>query len=127
MPTTNKVELIGKKEFTAAAIDKNLKTFVVHLASVIETMLIYLAKKALIAVLQADKASTKVSIKYLDYADFFLSNLAIELLENTSINEHAIKLIEEKQPSYRLIYALNPVKLEILKAYIKTHLKTGFI
>ncbi len=43
------------------------------------------------------------------------------------MNEHTIKLIEEKQPLYILILTFIPVKLETLKAYIKTHLKTGFI
>ncbi len=43
------------------------------------------------------------------------------------MNKHAIKLIEEKQPPYGLIYALSLVKLETLKAYIETHLKTEFI
>ena len=51
----------------------------------------------------------------------------MELPENIGINKHAIKLIKEKQLSYKSIYALNPVELEILNAYIKTHLKTGFI
>ncbi len=51
----------------------------------------------------------------------------MKLPENTRINEHAIELIEEKQPPYGPIYALSPVELETLKAYIKTHLKTGFI
>lgn len=43
------------------------------------------------------------------------------------MNEYVIKLIYRKQPSYRPIYALNLVKLETLKTYIETHLKTGFI
>ena len=51
----------------------------------------------------------------------------MELLENSSLNEHAIKLIKGKQPPYGLIYALSSVELKILKTYIKTHLKTGFI
>ncbi len=51
----------------------------------------------------------------------------MELHKNTSINEYAIKLIKEKQPLYRPIYAFSLVELETLKAYIKTHLKTGFI
>ncbi len=51
----------------------------------------------------------------------------MELPENTGINEHAIKLINKKQPPYGPIYALSPVELETLKAYIETHLKTGFI
>ncbi len=51
----------------------------------------------------------------------------MELSENTSLNEHVIELVEEKQPPYGPIYALSPVELETLKTYIKTHLKTGFI
>ncbi len=51
----------------------------------------------------------------------------MELPENTGMNKYAIKLIKRKQPSYKPIYALSPVELEILKTYIKTHLKTRFI
>ena len=51
----------------------------------------------------------------------------MELPENTGINKHIIELVEAKQPSYGPIYSLGPVELETLKAYIETHLKTGFI
>ncbi len=47
--------------------------------------------------------------------------------ENTDMNKYTIELIERKQPPHRSIYALSLVELETLKAYIKTHLKTGFI
>ena len=57
----------------------------------------------------------------------FLTNLAIEFLENIAINEHIIKLIKKNQPSYRFIYIFSLLKLEILKAHIKTYLKTEFI
>ena len=51
----------------------------------------------------------------------------MELLKNTGINKHAIKLHDAKQPPYRQIYILALVELETLKIYIKTYLKTGFI
>ncbi len=51
----------------------------------------------------------------------------MEILENNGMNEHAIKLIEGKQLPYGPIYTLSTMELEILKAYIKTQLKTGFI
>ncbi len=51
----------------------------------------------------------------------------MELLENTGINEHAIELIDRKQPFYEPIYTLSLVELETLKTYIKILLKTGFI
>ena len=43
------------------------------------------------------------------------------------MNEHAIKLEEDKQPLFRPIYSLKLVKLETLKIYIKTNLSNGFI
>ena len=42
----------------------------------------------------------------------------MELPENNGINEHAIELIEGKQPLYGSIYSLGPMELETLKAYI---------
>ena len=43
------------------------------------------------------------------------------------MNKHAIKLMERKKRLYGPIYAFSPVEVETLKAYIETHLKTGFI
>lgn len=65
--------------------------------------------------------------KYIDYANVFFFNLVIELTKNIGINKHTIKLVEDKQPPNRSIYALTSVKLETLKTYIKTYLKIGFI
>ena len=75
----------------------------------------------------ADKAPNKVPLEYWDYANVFMFDLVIELPENTGMNEHVIKLIEDKQLFYGPIYWLRPVKLETLKTYIETYLKTGFI
>lgn len=57
----------------------------------------------------------------------FLYNLAIKLLENIIINKYAIKLSKDKQPPYKLIYNKEQVEWEILKTFIGTYLKTGFI
>ncbi len=81
----------------------------------------------MLASLQQDKAPTEISLEYADYADVFLFDLAMELPENTGINENAIELVEGKQPLYGPIYSLGPVELETLKTYIETHLKTVFI
>ena len=51
----------------------------------------------------------------------------MELPENISMNEHAIELIDRKQPPYGPIHAPSLVELETLKTYIETSLKTGFI
>lgn len=73
------------------------------------------------------KVSIKVSAKYAEYLHVFLLNIVIKLLKNTSINKYIIKLVEGKQQLYSSIYTLSLVELEILKAYIKTYLKTWFI
>ena len=90
-------------------------------------MTIHPTQIAWIAALKQDEAPTKVPSKYADYADVFSFDLAMKLLENTGINEQAIKLEKGKRSSYRLINSLGPVELETLKTYIKTYLKTGFI
>ena len=82
----------------AAALNENAKTFVVHVAAMsASTMPIYFFHQAQIGLLLANKASIKVPPKFLDYADFFLFDFAIDLPENTNINEHVIKLVEDKQ------------------------------
>ena len=50
----------------------------------------------------------------------------MELPENTGMNKHTIKLEKDKQPPFEPIYSLGPVKLEILKTYIKINLANGF-
>lgn len=49
------------------------------------------------------------------------------LLEQIKLSEHTIKLEDDKQLFHRPIYSLGVVKLETLKTYIESHLKTGFI
>lgn len=56
-----------------------------------------------------------------------MANFAIELPKQNGINDYAIKLIEDKQSFYILIYSLSQMELEALKTYIETLLKTGFI
>ena len=51
----------------------------------------------------------------------------VELLKNTRMNEHIIKLEEDKQPPFRPIFSLGPLELETLKTYIETNLANGFI
>ncbi len=51
----------------------------------------------------------------------------MELSENTGINKYAIELMNGKQLPYGPIYTLNLMKLQTLKTYIETHLKTRFI
>ena len=65
---------------------------VTALEALLAGMAIHLSQAAQILALIQDKAPTKVLSKYANYADVFSFDLAIELLENTGINEHAIEL-----------------------------------
>ena len=84
-------------------------------------------RKTQIAQLKADKASSKVSSEYADFANIFSPKLAAKLPKHTRINDYAIELVDDQQPPYGPIYSLGPVKLETLKAYIKNNLVSGFI
>ena len=83
--------------------------------------------KARIAHLKVNEALTKVSSKYTDFANVFSPKLAAELPKHTKINNHAIKLADDWQLLYGLIYSLGFVELETLKAYIENNLANGFI
>ena len=136
LPTTKRVEFINKKEFAKATLDVESKMFVVHVIELeapemtihpLQTAQITSGNPVQIAALKQNEAPTKVLVEYLDFIDVFLVEESLVLLQHTKLNKHIIKLEDDKQPPYRLIYSLKPVKLETLKTYIKTHLKTGYI
>ena len=125
LPTTKRIELIDKKEFAKAALDRNSKTFVIHVAFLNLVPGIYPDKEAQIAFLLTKKV--KISDKYSDFTNVFSEEKTLVLPERTELNKHAINLENGKQPPYEPIYSLNLVELETLKTYIKIHLKTRFI
>ena len=132
LPTTRRVELVGKKEFAAAALDPEHETYVVHVASLssaplVASLDVHPSRRPQISGLIAEEAPTKVPAEYSDFADVFSPDLASELPEHTGINNHAIELVDGQQPPYGPIYSLGPVELETLKAYIETNLADGFI
>ena len=129
---------MGKKEFAAAALDPEHETYVVHVGSVSSDALpsssasqlklnVHPFRRPQISGLIAEEVPTKVPAKYSDFADIFSTDLASELPKHIEINDHAIELVKDQQPSYGPIYSLGPVELETLKAYIETSLANGFI
>ena len=131
LPTTKRIELVGKKEFAAKALDPEHKTYVVHVTSLHSTPLasldVHPSREPQISGLIAKEAPIKVPAKYSDFADVFSSDLATKLPEQTEINTHVIDLEEGKQPPYGPIYSLRSVELETLKTYIKNNLANDFI
>ncbi len=85
------------------------------------------SKKAQIAYLKTNEAPTKVSSEYTDFAGVFLPKLAAKQPKHTRINNHAIELVDNQQPSYGPIYSLDLLELEILKTYIENNLANNFI
>ena len=85
LPTTRRVELVGKKEFAAAALDPERETFVIHVVSLSATSLsfspldVHLSCRPQIAGLIAEEAPTKVPAEYADFANVFSPDLASEL------------------------------------------------
>ena len=109
-------------------LDADSETFVVHVAiREREEMPVHVEKQAQVGGLLFNKAPTKIPAEYFDYSNVFSAENAVELLENTEMNEHAIKLEEDKQLPFGLIYSIGPVELETLKTYIETNLANGFI
>ncbi len=94
--TINWVELIGKKEFAKTVLNNNSETFMVYIVVLETKTLIYPSQATQIAALKWDKALTEIPSKYSDYIDIFSSDLTMELLKNTGMNEHAIELIDRK-------------------------------
>ena len=134
LPTTRHVVLVDKKGFVAAALDLKHEIYIVHVGSVSSDVSsssflldVHPSRGPQISGLIAEEAPTKVLAKYLDFADVFSPDLASELTKYTKINDHTIKVVDGQQLPYGPIYILGPVKLETLKAYIKTNLANGFI
>lgn len=117
------------REFVTMTLNENTKTFIVYIAdlSIFLIINIDLFCQTGVGLLLVNKMSVKVLFEYSNYGDIFLSELAIELTENISINKYAIELVKGKLPLYGLIYHSEPVELETLKTFIQTHLKIGFI
>ena len=83
--------------------------------------------KAQVGALLFDKAPTEIPAEYSDYSNVFSAENAVELSENTGMNEHAIELEESKQLPFGTIYSLGAVELETFKTYIEINLANGFI
>lgn len=127
LPTTNRVELINKREFAKAVLDKNFETFVIYMVALEAESSIYSLQTTQIAALQSDKAHIEIPAKYSNFADVLSPALAMEFSKNKKINEHNIGLLKSKQAPYGSIYTFSLVELKTLKTYIETYIKTEFI
>ena len=131
-PIIKRVELVGKKEFVAAAFNPGYEIFIIYVAflkSLSNTQKgdVYPFCRVQIAALMANEALISISTKYSDFANIFSPEVTSKLLKYTGINDYAIKLDDNWQPPYGPIYSLGPEELETVKTSIKTNLANGFI
>lgn len=97
MPTTERVELVKKKEVIAAALDLDDEVFVVYIASIINLKpIMYLTHQTQMVFMKVNKALTAIPSKYADFADVFSLDLAVEFFIYIGINNHTIQLINGK-------------------------------
>ena len=82
LPTTRRVELVGKKKFAVVVLDLERETFVVYVASLSSTLL---DARPYIFGLIIEEAPTKVPAIYSDFADVFSPDLVFELSKHTGI------------------------------------------
>ena len=126
--TTKWVQIIYPKQFVIPALDVDSETFVMPVGiQEREKMPVHSKKQAQVGALLFNKASTEVPAEYSYYSNVFSAENAAKLLENTGINEYAIKLKKGKQPPFGPIYSLKTIELEIFKIYIKINLANNFI
>ena len=90
-------------------------------------MIIYLPKKALIALLNIEQVFKSISAKNWNLINISLKELAIELSEYLDIKKYIIDFKNNKQLLYRLIYSLELIELKTIKTYIKTNLVNSLI
>lgn len=84
LPTTQRVELIDKREFAAAAFDNNEETFMVYVATLVkaQTMTIHPSQAVQIALAKIADAPV-IPTKYSDHISVFSSEPTAELLNTT--------------------------------------------
>lgn len=88
-------------------LDENVKASVMYMTSIcLSLILIYPVKEAQITSLLVKK------VKIL--AKLFSEKKSLILLEIRELNQNAIKLQKDQQPSYKSIYSLGLVKLKTL-------------
>lgn len=85
---------MGKKEFATTVLDPEYEIFVIYLVSLNSTQFnVYPFYRLQIADLIAKETSIKIFAKYADFANIFFLDLESKLLEQTEINDHAIKIV----------------------------------
>ena len=84
LPTTKRVELLGKKKFVTTALDSEHEVFIIHIAalSLNPDDGVHPLRRAQIAYLKADEALIEVLSEYTDFVDIFSPKLGTPKTRN---------------------------------------------
>lgn len=74
-------------------------------------MLVYLVKLTQVRALIFNNTITVVPVENSHYSDVFSTKIAVEILKYSKINNHAIKLNENKHLFFKTIYSRKPIQL----------------
>ncbi len=125
--TTCRVNIIEPEDFAELAINKDADCFAIHASQVVSANEPSVHQDRQDHIARANVARTvDLPPEYVEYSDVFSDSGAAELPSHGPA-DHAIDLIDEKQPPYGPIYSLNEVELDTLRGYIETNLANGFI
>ena len=84
------MEFINRKEFAKAALNKNVKAFIIYVTLFMSKITIHIAQKARIILLTIKKIN--ILEKPFDFSNFFLKKLAEVFSKYTRINKNVSKL-----------------------------------
>ena len=127
MSTERRVELIDPEELAEIAVSRSLETFVMHPCVPCGPKLDDSNKNEQEGQCAAVEAC-EVSIPeaHAEFADVFSAEQAATLSEH-GLQDHAIEIVEGKQPPHGPIYSCSSTELQAMKQYIDDNLRSGFI
>ena len=123
--TTNRVELIEPEDVIQQVLEESAQAYLCHVIMIEGCPpQVHLSRIARIS--SATTEPVKIPEAYNDFEDVFSTKNAGHLPVHED-HDHAIDLVDDKQPPYGPIYSLSENELSILRAYIDKNLANGFI
>lgn len=132
LETTRRITLTNAKSFAEDALDKACGVYVMHVKHLpdLHPSPSNAAPQAMSAMdlkQQAfDVTEVTISDVYKEFSDVFSDDKA-NIFPDHGLDDHAIDLIDDRQPPYGPVYNLSEVKLTVLRQYIDKHLANQFI
>ena len=93
---TRRVEIIDKKKYVAAVLNRDNKIFVIHIAALVEPIIMSIYSSHQVQVILLKSKENRISIEYSDFSNVFSSDSAVELTEHTRIKDYPINLLNNK-------------------------------